>query len=627
MLQSYNFAKFTLNRETPPMKNLLRSALIALISFAAVPNITHARDILLVRETSFDVIPDSTAMLQRMIDEAAARSKSTNERQSTLTLPLGEYHIFRQSASKHIYHISNSTSESDNPDQTKHIGLWLRGIKNLTIDGGGSTIVTHGEMTSFVIDSCENITFRNLTFQSYDPTVPEMTVTAVGEQSFDAVVNPMSQYSIRKGKLRWVGEGWSFLDGIAQIYDPTEDITWRSWSPLAQASLVTEISQNRLHFDFGYKPDVKVGQTFQMRDGIRDEVGGFVNRSRNVTFERFTSHNLNNFGILSQFSENISYISCSFVPEPGSGRTNSAAADMLHFSGCKGKILIENSRFSGAHDDPINVHGTHLAVTERISPTQLKLRFMHGQTFGFEAFYKGDGVEVVDPHTLQAVMSAKITEARLINPREMVVTLSSPLNAEASELKDLVLENVSWTPNVEIRGNYFTRMPTRGILVSTRGVVRIYDNTFYKTGMSAILIADDAQSWFESGPVRDVSIYRNNFIQCAAPVIYIAPENEINYGAVHRNISITGNRFETRTTDLLRAKSVDGLTFKDNLIIHIVSGEEVPLPIEKFTHVVWSNNVVIKDNTITNKREGRPSVPLQSPLIGEGFINTDTPSK
>ncbi len=31
-------------------------------------------------------------------------------------------------------------------------------------------------------------------------------------------------------------------------------------------------------------------------------------------------------------------------------------------------------------------------------------------------------------------------------------------------------------------------------------------NTYYKTGMSAILIEGDAEGWYESGPVNDVLI-------------------------------------------------------------------------------------------------------------------------
>jgi hypothetical protein len=44
--------------------------------------------------------------------------------------------------------------------------------------------------------------------------------------------------------------------------------------------------------------------------------------------------------------------------------------------------------------------------------------------------------------------------------------------------------------------------------------VVIQNNTFYRTGMYPILIADDASGWFESEPLQDVTI-RNNYLKNA----------------------------------------------------------------------------------------------------------------
>lgn len=92
--------------------------------------------------------------------------------------------------------------------------------ENVTIDGKGAHLVTHGEMTSFVIDQCENITFRNFTVTAADPTVPELTVTEVGEHHMTVRIHPQSRYQIKDGKFSFVGDNWSLSDGIAQSYDP-----------------------------------------------------------------------------------------------------------------------------------------------------------------------------------------------------------------------------------------------------------------------------------------------------------------------------------------------------------------------------------------------------------------------
>lgn len=84
--------------------------------------------------------------------------------------------------------------------------------------------------------------------------------------------------------------------------------------------------------------------------------------------------------------------------------------------------------------------------------------------------------------------------------------------------------------------------------------------------MSAILISDDANNWYESGIVSDVTIRNNQFIECGLPVINIAPQNQISVPgkSVHHNIHITGNSFDVQNGPVIAARSVDGLWAKNN---------------------------------------------------------------
>lgn len=512
------------------------------------------------------VNPENGDMTKK-IQAAIEKTRSYNGKAVVIELQNADYNIHRESSSQILYHISNTASEKENPDQTKHIGLWLKGLKNVTIDGKGAHLVTHGEMTSFVIDQCENITLRNFTVTAADPTVPELTVTEVGERHMTVRIHPRSRYQIKDGKFSFVGDNWSLSDGIAQSYDPEKDITWRSWSPLNGLRKAIELEPNLLRFVYDKAPQARPGLTFQMRDGIRDQACGLIQFSKNITLENLHLAFLGNFGLVGQMSENITYRNMAFEPEAGSGRTCAGFADFVQMSGCKGKITIENSRFSGAHDDPINIHGTHLAVTEFLSPNQIVVRYMHHQTYGFQSFLPGNTIEFIDPHSLMSLSSAKVKKAEMKSEREIIITLDKPAISEVKNTEGLVVENVTYTPEVVIRGNYFSRIPSRGVLVSTRRKVIIEDNTFFRMQMSGILIADDARSWFESGMARDVTICNNDFIECGGPVIFIAPENDRNEGYVHRNITIANNRFRLTGTDAISAKSVDGLKITDNLFL------------------------------------------------------------
>lgn len=538
------------------------------------------------------VIPDSPDMtkgLQAAIEEA----RSHNGKAVTIELQNANYNIFRESSSQQLYHISNTTSEKENPEQTKHIGLWLKGLKNITVDGKGAHLITHGEMTSFVIDGCENITLKNFTVTATDPTVPELTVTEVGDRHMTVRIHPQSKYLIKDGKFSFVGDSWTLSEGIAQSYDPEKDITWRSWSPLPGLQKAIELEPNLLRFTYNTKPQATPGMIFQMRDGIRDEACGLIQYSKNVTLEDVHLAFLGNFGLVGQMSENITYHNLTFAPETGSGRTCAGFADFVQMSGCKGLILIENSRFTGAHDDPINIHGTHLAVTDFLSPNEIVVKYMHHQTYGFQSFLPGNEIEFIDPYSLLPLASFKVKKSKMKSEREIIVTLDKSVPDSIRKKPELVIENVTYTPEVIIRNNFFSRIPSRGLLVSTRRKILIENNTFFRMQMSGILIADDARSWFESGMVRDVTIRNNNFIECNEPVILIAPENSRNKGYVHRNITITNNRFKLIGKNAVSARSVDGLKINGNLFLHPEA-----INIEGLITTTDCQNVIIKDNLI-----------------------------
>lgn len=212
---------------------------------------------------------------------------------------------------------------------------------------------------------------------------------------------------------------------------------------------------------------------------------------------------------------------------------------------------------------------------------------MHPQTYGFQAFFPGDKIAFVHWKTLTVFGNAIVTEVKMKSPREILLTLDRPAR-EDIQPKDVVA-NVTWTPKVVIRGNYFQRIPTRAILVTTRRKVVIENNVFFRPQMSAILIADDARNWYESGMVKDVVIRGNRFIKTGNPVILVHPENPVvnPRNPVHRNIRVKNNTFVMPEGMRVSVKSTRGFSFVGNKII----SEEVHF---SFT---GSSRVTIAENT------------------------------
>jgi hypothetical protein len=522
-------------------------------------------DFLEINISDFGVIANSGKDVSLAVQSAAYYAAEQNQ-PVKLNFPKGKYDFFYNNAVKLPYYISNTTSEDESPDAIKTIGLFLNGMKNIIVDGNDSLFIFHGKMTTILIDNCEEVEIKNVNIDFKRATMSEMKVIIIGEGYIDFKVNDDSTYIIENEKLIWIDESWQYTDGHSQIYDPTSNSTWRAWNPGSEAVKAEEIEPFIVRMYFNENKEAKVGQTFQMREGTRDQVGVFIHKSKNIQFNNVSTHYMHGLGIVGQYSENLSFHNIICAPRKETGRTASCFADGMHFSGCKGKISILNSRFSGLHDDPINVHGTHLKIIKRLSSYSVLVRFMHPQTYGFDAFFSGDEVEFVEPYSLNALCSGKVKSVDVITPREFILTFEESM-PESIEL-GIVIENTTWTPEVEVRGCHFSNVPTRGILVTTRKKIAITDNTFDQMIMSAILVADDAISWYESGPVRDVLISNNHFIDCGEHVVRIMPESDIkdSYKPIHSNICVENNTFELSNRNIFAAKSVQGLKFINNTI-------------------------------------------------------------
>lgn len=514
---------------------------------------------------------DATKQIQKAINSASKYKGETIR----IQLTPGTYNISRTAASTYPYHVSNTTTVYENPDITKHIGLWFRNLENVTFDGNGATLLTHGEMTSFVIDSCKNITFSNFTLASADPSVPEITILSKDESGITFEVTPPSEFVVDNNLFYFKGEGWIFSDGgkltnlpqYAQVFYPNKNVTLRKDYPLQNYKKVEKKGERTVRMEYDKVPDVNPGEVYQLRHTIRNEVCGFINMSKDITLENISFNFLGNFGIVGQFTENITYDNIRCQPDENSGRTNAGFADFVQMSSCKGKLTIKNSRFEGAHDDPINIHGTHLRAVGSNAPDKITLKYSHGQTFGFTPYFTGDEVEIIDRHTLNPLAASKVKDVNQIDDYTYEITLENNIPAlpKGYSIEDLAVENVTWTPEVEIINNYFARTPTRGILITTRGKSLIANNTFFRIPMASILVSDDARNWYESGPVNDLTIRNNTFIECSNPVINILPETVRFNQPVHKNILIEGNKFIGADRNFIDLRGADNVIIRNNI--------------------------------------------------------------
>lgn len=550
---------------------------------------------------------DTAPALRRAV--AAAAKAGGGE----IVMSGGTYDIFHTEATPLDIHISNTHSEEESPDITRHFALLFKDICGVTLNGCGAVIRLHGKMTIAGIVNSESIKIKNLSFEVPHPMLTEMTVTAEGDGFLDCAVQPDSLYRIKDGKIEWYGENFAFSKGISQLYDPDSGLTWRAFSPMQdENALWEELSPGLLRLRYKKedgKPNpysARVGYVFQMRDPLRDETGILISDSRNVTVENVSVDFMNCMGFMVQNSENVT--ADGFNAVPTRGRTAANSSDAMHISGCRGKLTIKNCSFIGAHDDAINIHGTHLNVIRR-EGSRVVLRFMHPQTFGIGGFKSGDRIAAVDPESLLYVGQAEVVSAEELSPRELLLEIKGDISAFS---ENTPVENLSAVPDAEITDNYFERVPTRGILVTSGGKIKIKNNVFNHIKGCGVLIADDARSWYESGPVRDVEISGNVYKNSGGPFVCVAPENSRYDGPVHKNVRVTDNDIFFRSNDdelyarvhpwehkkndlIASAKATEGFVLKEN---RIFGGEE-----KCFVHLTDCTEAAVKDNTFDGEIE------------------------
>ncbi len=482
----------------------------------------------------------------------------------TITLEADKTYHVRQDDSFELegYYCSNTAKKHENPTGLRSTAMFLSNKRNITVDGNGATVIVHGKMTPMLFDRCENITVKNLTVDYACPTMAEFTVLSSNDGVCEIKINSDCLFKIKKNELVWHGE--TGLDGKpywedsyqgnrrhVKRYDPETEICSDFGRVALGMKKIERLDETTLRIYLKDKTAyLPAGSVIQTRNIVRDQTGSLFQRCKNLVFDGLRIKFMHGLGMVSQFCENVTYTNCNLMPKEG--RTIASTADFFQFSGCKGNLILENCKAQGAHDDYVNVHGTHLQVVKKNNKNRsIVVRFMHAESWGFQAFDIGDEIDFIKWDTLIPYATAKVLDFVRLNDTDIRLYLDR--NLPDIVLKKDVVENATWTPNLYVRNNYFGATAGRGILCTTRGEVIIENNTFHRLWGPALLIEDDCNFWFESGYTKEI-VFRNNHV-CGcdygptydgAPVIRYTPKvmNEKSQEFVHGKLTLTGNTFE-----------------------------------------------------------------------------------
>lgn len=520
---------------------------------------------------------DQTEVFRKILSEA--RNCSAKE----IVLEPGTYHFYAENALDMSLWISNHDQQT-----TQQVVLPLVDFRNLKIRGNGSTFIFHGKCLPVLFMDCENVTLEGVRIDFARPLYSEAKVLGFKDgKTVVSIDKNAFPYEIHGDKLFFVGENYplqpihsaiAFRAGTKNIVSNTADI--------GCGNTVTVLSDGKiaLHHDFSRDGDgVAVGDTLTLRTWWRPAPACVIYRAKDTVLRDVSIHSSFGMTLLAQRSENITIAgtktagakTSGMFPRPETGRVYSASADATHFSNVKGKVIIENSFFETMMDDAINVHSTCLDIAEILSGNTLRCRYRHGQAIGFELFESGEALRFIAGKTLEnSTETIPVKTVRRISPTEVLITLTE--NVPANVKPGDAVENADYQPEVIFRGNIVQNNRARGALFTTPRKVLVENNVFRNVAGSAILLAGDAQGWYESGACEDViirgNVFENNLtsrFQFTNAIISVYPEVRDLFAQkryYHRNIEISGNVFITFDVPLLFAVSAEKIRFTNNKI-------------------------------------------------------------
>jgi hypothetical protein len=528
----------------------------------------------------------------------------------------GRYDFWPQGAViRHLF-ISNHDGVAE-----RAVAISIEHVSVLELDGNGSEFVFHDSMLPIVISHSDRVTLRNFSIDYASPHIVQAKVVSKNHGFVDLHIDNPASYRVKDDHLFILAEddspGSEQIARGSVVFDP--EARWLvagtgdNWE-------VDKTTAKRIDRDdvrlFGLTQQTRPGDVLILWNGDRPSPAILVSQSRHINISSAQVYSAQGMGLIAQYSEDIHLDRFNVILKPGSGRYISTTGDAVHFSNCRGQIIVENGLFENMLDDGINVHGSYLRIVEKLAPDTLVLEFGHPQTFGLPFAFSGDTLRFIQPKTLEPYAIAKVAEMHSLDDKHL-----------------------AWQPNVIYRNNHIRHNRARGALFGSQASTVVEDNFFDHLSGPALLFNADASDWFENAPARNVLVRHNRFLdtnmgpygQGSISIIFPVEETKGGQYFNARNIRIEDNSFEQFQQPLLYAASVEGLSFKHNRVLFnhdFPANLPADAPVFSLSHtrcVDVSQNVLqsidhasTPDSTLLSIRE--PGTPFDTASCIDSFL-------
>lgn len=547
-------------------------ALLAL----GTPEATARTKVATIDVTSFGAVPNDGRSDTKAV--LAAIEECRKHPASILVFPKSQYDFFAE----------------DKPSGQGPV-FELKDLRNVTIDGGGSTFMFHSyDIGAFHFSECSNLTVRNFTIDYVRPPYSLGRIVACDEKSFDVQLD--KEYPVKGDE----GAG-AFL-----IWDREKG------HPLARGmeyygSIPTElVSPGVIRLNAGRDFKFSTGLWVLVRHRVYGAAGIVVGNSKDFRLESVTMHLVPGMGLIAGRCHNVTVRRLRLVPRPGSGLPMTATADGMHMSGNIGLIRVEDCEFEGMGDDAANIKtGLFSKITEKIDDrtvlSQHNLKMVDPSS-------PGDVVELSHHPEMVTYATAAVESVEVLDGNVLKTRFKDALPHE-TRIGDL-LGNATRVAKVRIRNVTVRNNRARGFLLQNRDVV-VENCSFTNCTSGGIWVLTEVWYFYESIGSRNVTIRNCTFENCGywpgpgvlAAVGWTGPESFVTAPGVHRNITFEGNIIKGADNSGIYAAGVDGLTIRGNLIEQVCRNPHYK-GADSAIYVMGSREVRIEGNTCLPENQG-----------------------
>jgi hypothetical protein len=458
------------------------------------------------------------------------------ENGGTLRFARGEYHFYEEGAEE-IFLASAGSSTG-----MKKVVFHLDGLKDVAIDGGGSSFVFHGKAFPFVAERCDGVAIRHFTSRVHRLPLVEFTITEKNDEGFlcrfaegsaphevadgnlffdldegrfDSRERVISVHALRYCQIQYIATPGCRRD---------KDTLASTFYPVA----AEDRGKGEVFFRYFDDPHPKnAGKcSFPVDEPLCLLLASDRNRSlmafsgcRDVEVADVDVRSAVAMGVVAEMCENVRIVRYNVRPDEGAHV--SLTADAIFLVDTKGRIEIAESEICWGLDDVMNIHGNYTRL-ETAEGRRAELGIQHHFYHGYFPYRVGEKVEFTRGKGPGKETLGRAVVAEFPKPGRDAARASIVFDLDIPEAwTGCDVANVSHAPAVWIHDNHFHDF--LNIRLSAFADI-LFERNRLRNGNSAIYHDDLVGYWGECGPAHtlvardnDIGDMRDTFFDFRVP--------------------------------------------------------------------------------------------------------------